>query len=154
MEGQRRAEKNRRAPLTRPPPSFPCRAQTKAKPGGAGRGGAGAGRVSLSSGQRAEIRRAFDLFDTNGSGVIDANALKVVLRALGFELRKEEAVAMISSVDRSGKGGAAAAPARPRGRHRSGQPRAARARCGRGMRSGASPPPSPPHLFLCPGLQA
>ena len=31
--------------------------------------------------------------------VIDANALKVVLRALGFEPRKEEVKQMISSVD-------------------------------------------------------
>lgn len=54
--------------------------------------------------QRAEIRQAFDLFDARGTGVIDANALKVVLRALGFEPRKEEVNEMISSVDRTGKG--------------------------------------------------
>ena len=34
--------------------------------------------------------------------MIDANALKVVLRALGFEPRKEEVRAMIASVDKSG----------------------------------------------------
>lgn len=56
------------------------------------------GRLELSEQQRAEIRQAFDLFDTEGQGVIDANALKVVLRALGFEPRKEEVQQMIASV--------------------------------------------------------
>ena len=56
-------------------------------------------RLELSEQQRSEIRQAFDLFDTNGQGVIDANALKVVLRALGFEPRKEEVKQMIASVD-------------------------------------------------------
>ena len=56
-------------------------------------------RLELSEQQRSEIRQAFDLFDTEGQGVIDANALKVVLRALGFEPRKEEVKAMIASVD-------------------------------------------------------
>jgi len=41
------------------------------------------GKLELSEQQRSEIRQAFDLFDTDGQGVIDANALKVVLRALG-----------------------------------------------------------------------
>ena len=56
-------------------------------------------KLELSEQQRSEIRQAFDLFDTEGQGVIDANALKVVLRALGFEPRKEEVKAMIASVD-------------------------------------------------------
>lgn len=60
---------------------------------------AGRGRLELSEQQRAEIRQAFDLFDTEGQGVIDANALKVVLRALGFEPRKEQVKQMIASVD-------------------------------------------------------
>ncbi|KOO34086.1 centrin-like protein [Chrysochromulina tobinii] len=55
----------------------------------------------LSEQQRSEIRQAFDLFDAEGQGVIDATALKVVLRALGFEPRKEEVRAMIASVDKS-----------------------------------------------------
>tara|TARA_B110001452_G_C14927494_1_gene324331 strand:+ start:86 stop:574 length:489 start_codon:yes stop_codon:yes gene_type:complete len=60
--------------------------------------------LSLTEQQRGEIRQAFDLFDTEGQGVIDANALKVVLRALGFEPRKEEVKRMISSVDKTGSG--------------------------------------------------
>uniref|UniRef100_A0A7S0LMA3 EF-hand domain-containing protein n=1 Tax=Coccolithus braarudii TaxID=221442 RepID=A0A7S0LMA3_9EUKA len=61
-------------------------------------------RLELSETQRAEVRQAFDLFDTDGQGVIDANALKVVLRALGFEPRKEEVKKMIASVDHSNSG--------------------------------------------------
>jgi len=60
------------------------------------------GNLALNEKQRDEIRQAFDLFDSEGRGVIDANALKVVLRALGFEPRKEEVRAMIASVDKSG----------------------------------------------------
>ena len=59
------------------------------------------GKLMLSEQQRSEIRQAFDLFDAEGQGVIDATALKVVLRALGFEPRKEEVRAMIASVDKS-----------------------------------------------------
>ena len=60
--------------------------------------------IELTEQQRAEIRQAFDPFDTEGQGVIDANAIKVVLRALGFEPRKEEVKKMISSVDKTGAG--------------------------------------------------
>ena len=45
-------------------------------------------RLELSEQQRSEIRQAFDLFDTEGQGVIDANALKVVLRALAVRQSK------------------------------------------------------------------
>ena len=62
-------------------------------------------RLELSEQQRAEIRQAFDLFDTDGQGVIDANALKVVLRALGFEPRKEQVKQMIASVDGANESG-------------------------------------------------
>ena len=60
------------------------------------------GKLELSEQQRSEIRQAFDLFDQDGQGVIDASALKVVLRALGFEPRKEEVAAMIASVNANG----------------------------------------------------
>ena len=39
-------------------------------------------RLELSEQQRSEIRAAFDLFDAEGQGVIDANALKVREREL------------------------------------------------------------------------
>ena len=39
--------------------------------------------VELTEEQRQEIREAFDLFDTDGSGTIDGKELKVAMRALG-----------------------------------------------------------------------
>lgn len=60
--------------------------------------------VELTDEQRQEIREAFDLFDTDGSGSIDAKELKVAMRALGFEPKKEEIRKMISDVDKNGSG--------------------------------------------------
>ena len=46
-----------------------------------------------------EIKEAFGLFDTDGSGFIDAKELKVALRALGFSPTKEEMVKFLADVD-------------------------------------------------------
>merc|ERR1719468_558995 len=54
--------------------------------------------------QKQEIREAFDLFDTDGSGTIDAKELKVAMRALGFEPKKDEIKKMISDIDKDGSG--------------------------------------------------
>lgn len=69
------------------------------------------GRNELTEEQKQEIKEAFDLFDTEGvgkqffiSGYIDSKELKVAMRALGFEPKKEEVKKMISEVDREGKG--------------------------------------------------
>ena len=67
------------------------------------RGGARAKRSTgsdLTEEQKQEIREAFDLFDTDGSGTIDAKELKVAMRALGFEPKKEEIKKMISDIDK------------------------------------------------------
>jgi centrin-1 len=61
-------------------------------------------KVELTEEQRQEIKEAFDLFDTDGSGSIDAKELKVAMRALGFEPKKEEIRKMISDVDTDGSG--------------------------------------------------
>uniref|UniRef100_A0A4W5JQA8 Centrin 4 n=1 Tax=Hucho hucho TaxID=62062 RepID=A0A4W5JQA8_9TELE len=53
----------------------------------------------LTEEQKQEIREAFDLFDTDGSGTIDVKELKVAMRALGFEPKKEEIKKMISEKD-------------------------------------------------------
>lgn len=53
---------------------------------------------------RQEIREAFELFDTDGSGYIDVKELKVAMRALGFEPKKEEIKRMINEVDKEGTG--------------------------------------------------
>lgn len=60
--------------------------------------------VELTDEQRQEIREAFDLFDTDGSGTIDAKELKVAMRALGFEPKKEEVRKMIADIDKNGSG--------------------------------------------------
>lgn len=68
-------------------------------------------RSELTEEQKQEIKEAFDLFDTDGTGTswihigyIDAKELKVAMRALGFEPKKEEVKKMIADVDREGKG--------------------------------------------------
>ncbi|XP_012300422.1 centrin-1 [Aotus nancymaae] len=58
----------------------------------------------LAEDQKQEVREAFDLFDTDGSGTIDVKELKVAMKALGFEPRKEEMKKMISEVNKEGTG--------------------------------------------------
>merc|ERR1712113_891416 len=62
------------------------------------------GKTTLTEEQRQEIKEAFDLFDTDGSGRIDAKELKVAMRALGFEPKKEDVKRMIAEVDKDGSG--------------------------------------------------
>ena len=54
----------------------------------------------LSAQQKQEIKDAFDLFDTSGSGTIEAKELKVALRALGFEPTKEDIFNLINQTDK------------------------------------------------------
>jgi len=61
-------------------------------------------RPELSDEQKQEIREAFDLFDADGSGTIDVKELKVAMRALGFEPKKEEIKKMIADIDKEGAG--------------------------------------------------
>ncbi|XP_069602986.1 centrin-2 [Ranitomeya imitator] len=58
----------------------------------------------LSEEQKQEIKEAFDLFDTDSSGTIDVKELKVAMRALGFEPKKEEIKKMTSDIDKEGTG--------------------------------------------------
>eukprot|EP00931_Biecheleriopsis_adriatica_P086724 TRINITY_DN61334_c0_g1_i1.p1 TRINITY_DN61334_c0_g1~~TRINITY_DN61334_c0_g1_i1.p1 ORF type:complete len:189 (+),score=58.38 TRINITY_DN61334_c0_g1_i1:77-568(+) len=55
---------------------------------------------ALTTAQKEEIKDAFDLFDTDGSGQIDAKELKVALRALGFEPKKEELKRLVGGLDK------------------------------------------------------
>lgn len=61
-------------------------------------------KIELTDEQRQEIKEAFDLFDTDGTGSIDVKELKVAMRALGFEPKKEEIKKMIADIDREGSG--------------------------------------------------
>ena len=58
----------------------------------------------LTEEQKSEIREAFDLFDTDGSGTIDIKEMKVALRALGFDTSKEELRKLVAEVDKDGSG--------------------------------------------------
>lgn len=42
-------------------------------------------RQELTMRQKEDLKTAFKLFDTDGSGTIEVEELKVALRALGFE---------------------------------------------------------------------
>ena len=121
---------------------------SKAYNRGRGRPEKKAQKFELTEEQKQEIREAFDLFDTDGSGTwpfctlawrpsccllllqvrvivdmgdvasclltcagcvvasgtIDAKELKVAMRALGFEPKKEEIKKMISDIDKDGSG--------------------------------------------------
>lgn len=54
--------------------------------------------------QKEEIKEAFNLFDTDGSGSIDARELKAAMRALGFQVKKAEIRKMIADVDKDESG--------------------------------------------------
>jgi centrin-3 len=62
-------------------------------------------RPQLSAEQTQEIREAFALFDSDGSGAIDYHSLKVALRALGFAVKKEEARAVMAAAGAGEPGG-------------------------------------------------
>ncbi|XP_023605010.1 centrin-2-like, partial [Myotis lucifugus] len=56
-------------------------------------------KLELSPQQIQELRQAFDPFDTDATGTTDVKELKVVMRAMGFEPKKEEIMKMISEID-------------------------------------------------------
>ena len=55
--------------------------------------------ILLNNKQKEEIKKAFDYFDISGSGIIDASNLKVVLRALGFDLNYDEIYKLLKNLD-------------------------------------------------------
>lgn len=57
-------------------------------------------RPSLTEEQRNEVNEAFDLFDSDKDGFIDYHELKVALRALGFDLKKQEVLRILREHDR------------------------------------------------------
>ena len=58
------------------------------------------GGAALTADELEEIREAFKLFDTDDSGTIDSDELKVAMRAMGFEPKRDEVRRMIAESDR------------------------------------------------------
>mmetsp|Transcript_21379 Transcript_21379/g.19450 ORF Transcript_21379/g.19450 Transcript_21379/m.19450 type:complete len:171 (-) Transcript_21379:22-534(-) len=61
-------------------------------------------RPGLSDEEIEEIREAFNLFDTDGSGTIDPKELKAAMQSLGFEAKNQTIYQMIADIDKDGDG--------------------------------------------------
>ena len=61
-------------------------------------------RNEISDEMRHEIREAFDLFDNDHSGKIDFHECRVAMRALGFDVKKDEIQRIITDYDRDQSG--------------------------------------------------
>jgi centrin-3 len=61
-------------------------------------------RPELTEDQKAEIREAFELFDSNKTGCVDYRELKVSMRALGFDVKKAEVMDLMKKYDRNDTG--------------------------------------------------
>lgn len=56
-------------------------------------------RPGLSQDEVDEIRQAFDLFDTNGTGRIDPKELKAAMQSLGFDTKNPTIFQLIAEMD-------------------------------------------------------
>ena len=56
-------------------------------------------RPGLSTEEIDEIRQAFDLFDTNGTGKIDPKELKAAMQSLGFDSKNPTIYQLIADLD-------------------------------------------------------
>lgn len=61
--------------------------------------------ATLTEDQAMEIREAFRLFDIDNVGVLNAQALKIAMRALGFFVTSLESEALIAAFDRNQRNG-------------------------------------------------
>ena len=61
-------------------------------------------RPGLTEDEIEEIKEAFDLFDTDGSGSIDPKELKAAMQSLGFEAKNQTIFQMISDLDKNKNG--------------------------------------------------
>lgn len=60
--------------------------------------------TKLTEAQKKDIREAFDIFDTDGSGDIDRDELDVAIRALGFDPQSAKIESMIAQIDQDTSG--------------------------------------------------
>jgi centrin-3 len=56
-------------------------------------------KAQLAPEQDTEVREAFELFDPHRTAYITYHELKVILRALGFEIKKSEVVQLAREFD-------------------------------------------------------
>jgi centrin-1 len=72
----------------------------RGKVGSPGRGKPQAkrGKAALNEEQLEELREAFNLFDTDHSGAVDAREMKAAMRALGFDVKKEQVRQMLTDI--------------------------------------------------------
>ena len=61
-------------------------------------------RPGLTEEEILEIKEAFDLFDTDGSGTIDPKELRAAMQSLGFEAKNQTIFQMISDLDKNKSG--------------------------------------------------
>ena len=59
-------------------------------------------KFELSEEQKQEVREAFELFDTDKNGLIDAHEMKVAMRALGFDVKKDEVIRLMEEAGSEG----------------------------------------------------
>merc|ERR1712216_1010666 len=57
---------------------------------------------TLTDVQKNDLREAFELFDTDGSGAIDVAELNTAMSALGFEPKRGEIQKMVNDMDKDG----------------------------------------------------
>merc|ERR1719247_132619 len=80
---------------------------SRSRPGGLNdyRSGRGGQKVrQLSKEQRQEIKEAFDTFDSERTGRMEYYELKVAIRAMGFDIKKQEAQDLMARYDREDSG--------------------------------------------------
>lgn len=61
-------------------------------------------KIELSEEQIRDIKDAFSMFDVDDTGFMDSKNIKVALRALGFEPKKEEIKKLVLEIDKEGTG--------------------------------------------------
>ena len=61
-------------------------------------------RPGLTEDEVEEIKEAFDLFDTDGSGSIDPKELRAAMQSLGFEAKNATIYQMINDLDKNKSG--------------------------------------------------